>query len=785
MAGIPKPWGVVVTDSKYPLANCGECPYKENTAFVPTQYPSMKPKIIVIGEAPGQQEAKTGTPFTGPSGDVLNNVLKYHGVQREEVLVTNACLCRPFGPTEKPPKAALAACANRLHDEIQRSGATTIIAVGNTGAQAVLDDSGTITTLRVGPPKKYKYDERIRVIPTWHPAYCLRSPDAFPAFVSDVGKINGRKGPAWVEPEYRVFDDPEIALKAIDALMWKAGEFLVVDIEVGVEKDFDYAHPEDYQLLCIGFAYDDSKAVVFGENCFKQGPWYEQVIEAFKQLFRRKKIVAHNGKFDLRGLSPLLGVQKLFADTMLMHYAMDERPGGHGLKVLAVELLGAPKYDDEIKRYLPKGAKKSYADIPRNILYHYNAMDVACTWALFKRFKSEMDERAWRVHTKLIEAANELIHLELSGIKFDDLYNKELSEEYLTEIENLLRKIQHLVGYEINPASPLQVTNYFLSQGIRVKDTSKDFLTEIRPRLDGEVASFIDLLLLHRRAAKLHGTYIKGLAKRTTFGKVYTTYVLHGTTSGRLASRNPNMQNIDRAKRIRNQFTVEHEDNVLMQLDYKQAEGRVITTLARDEYLRDIFNDDSRDLFSEFCNDIFGEGKWGKEERVRIKSVFYGLAYGREARSIAHELDITVPEAQDLLSNFKALIPATVAWQQAVTKKVLDGEDLITPFGRKRSFYLITNDNRRDVVNEALSFLPQSTASDICLSALIRLRPMLEGLATVRLTIHDAIVVECHKSSQEEVAEIMRREMVEAGERFTDFCKFAVDVSVGTRLGEL
>lgn len=774
-----------MTESKYPGANCQECPYKENTAFVPTQYPSKPIKLVLIGEAPGQQEAKTGIPFTGPPGDIMNNVLKHHGFSRDEVLVTNACLCRPFGPTDKPPKAALAACADRLHREIRESGADTIIAVGNTGAQAVLDDGGTITTLRVGPPKPYKYDDNIRVIPTWHPAYCLRSPDAFPALVSDIGKLVERSRPAWVEPDYKIFDDPEIAIKAIQALIDKAGPEIVIDIEVGVEKDFDYAHPEDYQLLCIGIAYDDSKAVVFGEKCFENGPWYEQVVEAFKRLFRVKKIIAHNGKFDLRGLSPIFGVQKLWFDTMLAHYSMDERPGGHGLKVLAVELLGAPKYDDEIKKYLPKGAKKSYADIPRKILYHYNAMDVACTWALFKRFIKEMDERAWRVHNFVIEAANQLIHLELSGIKFDDMYNKELSEEYLTDIENLLRKIQHLVGYEINPASPQQVTKYFLDQQIRVKNTSKDFLEEIRPRLQGEVASFIDLLLLHRRAAKLHGTYIKGLAKRTTYGKVYTTYVLHGTTSGRLASRNPNMQNIDRAKRIRNQFTVEHPDHVLMQLDYKQAEGRVITTLARDEYLRDIFNDESRDLFSEFCNDIFGAGNWGKEERVRIKSVFYGLAYGREARSIAHELDITVPEAQDLLSNFKALIPATVAWQQKVTKQVLNGEDLITPFGRKRSFYLITNDNRRDVVNEALSFMPQSTASDICLSALIRLRPMLEGLATVRLTIHDAIVVECHKDVQPDVAEMMRQEMVGSGERFTDFCKFAVDVSVGQRLGEL
>lgn len=765
--------------SKYPLAECHRCPYKDDTAFVPTQYPGMKPKIIVLGEAPGQQEARTGVPFTGPSGDLLNNVLKYHGIQREEAIITNACLCRPFGPTEKPPKAALAACANRLHNEIDQSGVNTIIAVGNTAAQSVLPDSGTISTLRVGPPKPYIYNNRIRVIPTWHPAYCLRSPDAFPSFVADVGKVKASKTQKWVEPNFRVFDEPEIAKQAIQVLIEKTGDVMVIDIEVGVEKDFNYAHPEDYNMLCIGIAYAKGKAVVFGENALKD----KGVIEWLIRLFKRKKIIAHNGKFDLRGLAPLLGVHQLSFDTMLMHYSMDERRGGHGLKELAVERLGAPKYDDEIKKYIPRG--KSYGDVPREILYKYNAMDVAVTWDLRELLLQEMDERAHKVHDFIIEASNELIHLELAGITFDDEYNLELEVEYMSEIKLLEEDIQMLVAYDINPRSVPQITNYFESHGIRVKNTSADFLEEIRPRLDGEVAQFIDLLLKHRKLSKLHGTFIKGLAKRTTYGKVYTHYLLHGTTSGRLASRNPNMQNIVRNKRIRNQFTVETPDNILMQLDYKQAEGRVIATLAQDEYLAGIFNDPTRDIFNELTNQIYGEGKWGKEERVKIKSVFYGLSYGREARSIGHELGISLPEAQDLLSNFKNLIPATVAWQNATTQKVLKGEDLISPFGRKRSFYLITNDNRKDVLNEALSFLPQSTASDICLSALIRLRPLLQDLATVRLSIHDAIVVETHKNNQEEVEEIMRREMVDAGRRFSDFCTFAVDVSTGQRLGEL
>lgn len=773
---------------KHPDAHCEICPYQTIGKYVPSLFPTKPIKLTVVGEAPGPQEAKTGIPFTGPSGDLLNAVLKHHGVQREEVFLTNICSCRPSGPTEAPPKDAIAACSSRLSVEIDiamggREGRSTVVAVGGTAAKALLDDNRRISSLRVGPPKRSPHFDNIDIIATWHPAFCLRSPDAFPSFVADVGKIRGVKHGPWIEPEFRVFDDPDVALIAIQRLAERT-RLVVADIEVGIEKDFNYAHPEDYDLLCVGLAYAKHKAVVFGENALKD----RRVLDALRKFLRQARIVAHNGKFDLRGLSPLVGVQQLWFDTMLASYAIDERPGQHGLKALSIERLGAPAYDDDVKKYVGKGKGKSYANIPRPILYQYNAYDVCCTWDLYELFSVELGDRGRQAHDFMVDAANELIYLELAGIHFDHEYSAELAEEYLERIADTEKEIVDCVGYYVNPRSPKQIQAYLLKKGIRARTTNKDFLAEIRPFMTGEkaeVGQFIDILSRNRKASKLYGTYIKGLSQRTTHGNIYTTYLLHGTTSGRLASRNPNMQNIVRNKPIRNQFTVSHRDNVLIQLDYKQAEGRVITTLARDEYLRSIFQDATRDIFDELTERVYGAGNWAKEERVKIKTFFYGLSYGREAPSIAREFDMPLDEAVELLSSFKALIPATIAWQSAISHKVLSGEDLITPFGRKRSFHLITDENKKDVLNEALSFLPQSIASDICLSALIRLRPMLDGLATLRLSIHDAIVAETHKDRQDEVIEIMSKEMVSAGERFTDYVPFVVDASIGTRLGEL
>lgn len=769
---------------KHPLANCEDCPFGQMPGiFVPSWNTRPEGKIVIMGEAPGSHEARKGIPFTGPSGDLLNQILQHHDLKRDDVMLTNSCLCRPKDNAD-PPKAALEACAPRLHAEIAASGVDTIVAIGKVAAAQVLPDRGSMRKIRVGPPKPYKLDPNIRVIATWHPAYSLRSPDSFPDLVFDFGKIRGVQQHDWAEPDYRVFDDPVTTVRALQELRTRFDR-IVIDIESGIEKDTSFEHPSEYDLLCVGIAFAKGKAVVVGEAALQ----HASVRAELRRLLSTAKLIAHNGKFDLAGLRNVCGKQTLWFDTMLASNSLDERPGHHGLKQLSIERLGAPDYEADIRDYVPRGG--NYANIPRDILYKYNAYDVVCTWDLYVLFSSEMTLADWRKHNFIVEAANALIELELNGIHFDVEYNAKLSVEYLEIIGDVEKKMTDLVGYYVNPRSPKQLLDYYATQNLALPSTNADLLKELVEVIEGEVLDFTNLLLEHRRKAKLYGTYVKGLARRvTTEGKVYTTYTLHGTTSGRLASRQPNLQNVVREKTIRNQFVVAHVDNRFIQLDYKQAEGRVITTLARDEYLRNIFADPNRDLFSELCNDIFGVGQWNKEHRVSMKSIFYGNAYGRGPKSIAKELQlqgssITEREAATLMREFNQLIPDVMKWQASIKHEVMSGNDLTTPFGRKRSFWLITDKNKTDVINEALSYLPQSIASDICLRALIRLTPMLEGLAIPRLTIHDAIVVETHKDKVQEVIDLMRVEMVKSALEFTDYVPFEVDASVGVRWGDL
>jgi uracil-DNA glycosylase family 4 len=785
---------------KHPLAKCEECPLNDpRNAFVPTQFPEGgAASLAVVGEAPGFQETAYKRPFMGPSGKLLKLTLKRHAIDPKEVVLTNACLCRPQD-NATPSKAAINACRPRLLKELMGAGVRDVLALGSTAAHTVLDSTSTISSLRVGAPKvptsSLNGSMVERVVATWHPAYCLRSADAFPAFVRDVGKL--RETPrVWSEPQWQAFDDMDGALAAIHELQ-RVADVLVVDIEVGFDKDDSFFHPNAFDLLCVGVAYGPGRAVVIGETALRA----PEVRDALTALLRTKKLVAHNGKFDLAGLQPYAGQLTLWFDTMLASYCLDERPGNHGLKVLAVEELGAPKYDEEIKKYIPRGG--NYANIPRPILYKYNAYDAACTWELYEIFTQRLERQHLRqLHDMLVEASDQLKFLEINGMAVDMEYNSELGNKYLKRINKLEERINAIVSAAtkgqtttLNPRSPKQIKAFFEIESINAASTNEATLKALQPRLasGSYAAQFVSTLLEHRRQQKLYSTYVVGIRKRVYRGRVYTTYLLHGTTSGRLASRNPNLQNIVRDSEIRRQFTVSKPDNILIQADYKQAELRVITDLARDEYFREILSDPQADLFTELVTQLYGISREealdgsssSKEKRIRVKAFVYGLGYGREVASIAVEFKIPMHEAQKLRDDFFDLIPAIAAWQNRVRETVLKHQELVTPFGRRRRFHLITDANKKDVLNEALSFLPQSTASDICLRAFTRLRPMLRGLAFVRLTIHDALTVECRDSSKDEVSQLLSEVMVEEGRRFTDYVPFAVDLSYGKSWGEL
>lgn len=819
------------TVRKHPLANCEDCPLNEIGVFVPSCGPRQA-DVAIVGEAPGVNEAKYGEPFVGDSGQLLNKVLSHYKINRKEVLLTNACLCRdPEGGT--PPAAAIQACRPRLLEEIRQREVKDIVALGNSASQSLLRTQVGVTSLRLGFGH-YNEEELpgTRIVASFHPAACLRVPSFFPSFVNDVGKIKTSDGNAiWYEPDYKVFDDSEstfLALAEIDRRF--PDNPITLDIETAVEKDLTFEQPGRQGLLCEGLGYSKGKVIVVGEQALKDSA----VIEALRKFLARRRIRAQNGKFDLKGNYSMLGPSetRLWQDSMLMSYCLDERSGIHGLKYNSQEKLGSPPYDDEMRRYLPN-KKTSFAVIPRDILYKYNACDVHATDLLCDYFWDLMEEegpvtdwdRPGRInsfhdpglrflHDFLVQASNALMYLELNGMGVDLAYNAVIGAEYQSSLAANETKLADIITQysedpkwkTFNPRSPMQVKKVMKDvygykrlpmirnlKGEQVETTNADALNFLLLNAKGKPSyPFLEALLDNRREAKMYGTYVKGVRQRTFRGRVYTTYLIHGTTTGRLSSRNPNLQNIPREGHIRQQFVPARPGHVLIQADYKQAELRMVCWLAKEPFLQAIFNDPNADLFSDTMVRLYGDEALEltkpeqKELRIRVKAYWYGVAYGRKAASIADEFSITLREAQDGLREFYSLIPRVKAWQGDTIKSVMDGEDLTTPFGRHRRFMLITPKNRHEIENEALAFRPQSISSDACLQAFTWVRPKLKDLAYPRNIVHDSIIAECLPENADIVGQIISEEMIKSAHSIVgDYVRFSTDITTGVHWGEL
>jgi len=720
------------------------------------------------------------------------------------------------------------------------------MALGNTAAQSLLRTKTGITTLRVGPYRETPDLPGVKIIPTFHPAACLRSSASFPSMANDFQKLVSH-APPWAEPTVRVVDSERGALLALKILRRKYRK-TVVDIEVAIDKEKSFDHPNRFGILCIGVCVQKGVGIVFGEKACQS----KQVLITMAAWFKESDLILQNGKFDLGGLHPLGFLDlKIGQDTMFKSYALDERSGIHGLKYNAVEKLGAPRYDEELSNYIPRGG--NYGHIPRPILYTYNGYDVVCTWALDEFFDAEIDREddlhlepirpradgEWwglrSLHDFLCDAGTNFIFTELNGFSVDLVYNRQLQKEYKAEIAGYEKIMFDIVG-PFNPRSPMQVKAVLHELGVaipqkknakgimaettdaealtmmyeRAKDQRgrKQHRTVLQAKVDHSTSNaigpevievstedravvFLETMLKHRKASKMDGTYVSGLRKYVWRGRVYPTIMLHSTNTGRLSQKKPSLQVIPRGDKLRRQYKVAKDDHVLIECDYGQLELRVLTWLAQDEYFAEIFRDPTRDLFDELIPVIKPERSYRqqlskKDRRNVIKCFVYGLAYGREAKSIAEELDIPLREAQMMLRDFFSVIPSIVAFREKVKMMALRGEDLITPFGRRRRFNLITDENIKEIQNEACAFFPQSIGSDICVSAFNILRPELKGVAFCRNTIHDALYFETHQDNAEYVGNLMKRRMIESAERIVgDYLPFKIDCEVGRNWGDM
>jgi DNA polymerase-1 len=768
-------------------AECDECPLQK----APIVYGrGPKPaKYILIGEAPGRTEIRLGAPFVGPSGKLLNRTLDALGIATDDIYVTNAVLCHLPTGWDKQSNLTKARkhCRPRLLSEIKDSGAEVIFAMGRYAAESVLKTDKGITSIR---GRLHTSDEFPQpVMPTVHPAAVLRRPDYFEDFRMDfqhVVKPVAEDLTFPVGPEtYQVIDDLPTAVSFILGQVAAQSE-VVFDLETS---GFDMI---DDLILCVVFCWSPTEATII------TGPvlYRPETIGALGQVFEGKgrTWIGHGAKFDRCFLKAQLGTAPWISfDTLIAHYALDERKGTHDLKVLCRSLFQAPDWEGDLKRYLSKPKTDSYALLPKPVLHRYAAHDGVYTWRLYKHVAKELRKHG-KLHNLfralLMPAQNALADIELYGVAIDEAQAEHLQDTMEAELLDLEGRLAELAeDSDLNPNSPQQVARVLFDKlklpQIKGRSTnSKDVLPRLKDR-----HPFAKTLMEHRKTAKLYSTYVTKMPKMLSSDeRIHASFMVHGTVTGRLASRGPNLQNIPRESTVKDMFTASR-GKVLVMGDYSQAEFRVYGYYSQDPWLVKIFRE-GMDLHDETTREMFGPN-FTKEQRVTGKMVNFGLLYGRTTRALARDMRLpgmTPGKAAAFIKQYFGRMEVGQQWARDTIKRAKAQGYLESVFGRRRRFPLITHSNVGEIERQAVNFMCQSTASDLTLLSLVELHKVFTktGTANILLTVHDSILAECDEDEMELVA----KQIVSVMERIPKqtlgrSMPFTVDVAAGTHWGSL
>jgi DNA polymerase-1 len=577
------------------------------------------------------------------------------------------------------------------------------------------------------------------------------------------------------------------------------GNVLVVDIETG--GPFDIAiRPNEKYLLCVGIN-DGRHIYVFnrdGVNYATRGA--DQLLRILTK--RDRKLIAHNMKFDFPVQSELLGLRargrEIYGhfDTMLMHHSINHGAKEHDLKNLAKKYLGADDWEKDKDKYL--GKPKDFANVPPEILHEYNAYDVYWTWHLYKYFTkvaASEKERIGKVALHEFRMSNFFQDVEKSGVAVDVPYLAKLKEEYDAAEIPVLARLRELTRKEdFNPGSWQQVQKAFKAEGVTLKSTDEKHLLALNlsPESDPVLYEIREKLLEIRGIRKMRGTYVEGIQKRLRGNIVYPTFWVHGTATGRLSSRDPNIQNIPRDKKLRSIIVPRSPGRTMVQVDYSQAELRVMACLSEDDYLISLFQHGSPDFFDALMPTAFPgidlktiDPGVKKDKRAKLKATIYGLAYNRQAAAIAADLKMPVQEAQSIINNFFKNAPDFYEWRQTVEAIALDPtRSLVSPFGRQYQAEVVTGKGKQNIINSALAFLPQSTASDMCIVAAEKAHGRLQsgqyGDTMIVATIHDAILLDVPDEHIDSVSAMVEREMEASGQAtFGDLVYFGAEAGHG------
>lgn len=752
-------------EADYPKAyRCKDCPFKGKV--IGSRGPVDSP-FVIVGESPGSQELREGRPFVGPSGVVLQAALDQHKGYPDPY-ITNAFKCYPPKAKEGETKQVVAptqACHDQLVEELQRAPRQVILALGNPASWSLTGNYNIRITRDRGKLFPSEFSEK-GIVTSVHPAFLLRGNGSLRQFKADVDYalrlLLGGVPKGVPATRYTLINSVERLEQFIEAYIASPTKHITSDYET---TGFSFISD---RLICAGYTLDGVHSWIVPILDKPETLWYLKVIHSLPGA----KFTWHNGKFDIK-FAHFVGVEeaRVDDDTMLMSYANDETRGVHDLETCGNDWLGSPNWKNELKKHIPKGG--NYSHVPRPILYDYLAKDLYNTHALRSIFSKllEYNPVSTLLYEKtLIPASAFLANVEKNGITVDlerVEENDKALEKPIKDYSEAFNKFAEPFGKVINLNSSLQLKE-FLFEDLKIPTKIKSTNVDVLDKLDHPA---VDVLKLYRKVQKARSTYVKPVYENMEpDGKIHSTYLIHGTATGRLSSRDPNLQNIPRDPTIRGQF-IAAKGRIFIEPDLNQAELRSLACLSGDDELIRIYSTDGLSLHEEVRRDIYGtidswteadiekflkqfyletryhegQDRIEEEQKMRAKTVNFGIVYGRQAPDIAEEFKTSTQEAQRWINAWFKRFPKATKFIQACRSAPTQMKNLKTCFGHRKRFGVVTPETLNSIQNEAANFPHQSTASTMCIHAAMRLEEKFRRDYDAHFInlVHDSLLIDC------------------------------------------
>ena len=534
----------------------------------------------------------------------------------------------------------------------------------------------------------------------------------------------------------------------------------------------------------VGISFSWQKGIGYYLPIKNNKSVHEKSFEILKPFFESTEIikVGHNIKFDIQVLHKYnVKVSSPIYDTMVAHYLINPDMR-HNLDTLSESYLNYSPIS--IESLIGKKGKNqiSMRDVSIDKITDYASEDADITLQLKSIFDKEIEvNNLGKIFYDIeIPMINVLSEMETEGIKIDTSYLEKLDKEFEEDLEKLKKEIFKKSGEEFNLNSPKQLGEILfdklklVSKPKKTKTGQYSTSEEVLSSLAND-HKIIEDILEWRSLDKLQNTYVKSLPNEVSSltNRVHSSFNQTVTTTGRLSSNNPNLQNIPirtaNGQKIRRAFIPRNNDYTLMAADYSQIELRVIASMSNEEKMIDAFVN-NQDIHTMTASKIYNVDPENvtREQRGNAKTVNFGIIYGVSAFGLSQQTDLNRSESKVMIDNYFLNYPGLKKYMSDQIDFARNNGYVETIMGRRRYLQNINSQNnmlRSGAERNAINAPIQGSAADIIKIAMININSELKKQSLkskMLLQVHDELVFDVHKSEKDQIKDIVKTTMESA-----------------------